>query len=312
LTVIRRVAADAGRLVWRAAGEFFADDCPQRAAAISYYALFSLFPVAILLVGILGLIVRDDHARDQVIGFVLDQLPLREHAGRDDLQRLLDEVTGSVGRFGLVGLFGLVFAASGVMGAVRAAFNAAWDVEDPRPPVQGKLIDIALVFALGSLIVLSLAVSVAGRFVVSLAASIDGTGVAGSIGAWLLNASPLTSTILAFLTFLALFRVVPATPTHLRDVWPGALLAAAGLEAAKQLFAVYLSTAANYNAIYASLGSVIAFSVFVFIAANIVLLGAEAAAHWPRLRDEQPEPGDTEPLRERLTSAAKSLFVRQR
>jgi len=312
VSAARRAAQHGGRLALRAGREFFDDGCPQRAAAISYYALFSVFPLSILLVGVLGLVVRDDHARSQVIGFLLDQLPLREHAGRRDLERLLDDVTGSVGQFGIVGIAGLIFAASGVMGAVRAAFNAAWDVEDPRPPVQGKLIDIALVFGFGALVALSLAISVAGHFVVSLTQTIDGLGPPGSVGAALLDASPLTSTVLAFATFVALFRIVPARPTRLRDVWPGALLAALGLEAAKQLFAVYLNTAADYNAIYASLGSVIAFVVFVFIAANVLLFGAEAAAHWPDVRDREPRPRrPSEPLRERLAAAAKGLFVRE-
>jgi membrane protein len=311
----RRLADGArlgARLARRAIAEFFDDGCPQRAAAISYYGLFSLFPLAILLVGIFGLVVQEHQARSQVIDFLLDNLPLRRGQGRQDLQQLLDDVTSSVSGFGVLGLVGLVFSASGLMGAIRQAFNAAWDVEDPRPPVQGKLIDIALVFGLGLLIALSLAISVAASFVASLSGSLDAIGVLGTVIGGVLRAGALTSTLLAFVAFVVLFRVVPACPTRLADVWPGALLAAVGLEAAKLLFGLYLGHAANYNAVYASLGSIVAFMVFVFIASNIALLGAEAAAHWPRVR-AQPEAagGDGRPLREQAAGAVRSLFVRR-
>lgn len=305
-------ARGAARLTARAASEFFDDGCPQRAAAISYYALFSLFPLAILLVGIFGLVVQEQQARAQVIDFLLDNLPLRKGQGRQDLQELLDDVTSGVGGFGIIGLLGLAFSASGLMGAIRQAFNAAWDVEDPRPPVQGKLIDIALVMGLGVLIAASLAVSVAARFAASVSESLDGLGFVGSLIGGLLRAGALTSTVLAFVVFVVLFRVVPARATTLADVWPGALLAALGLEAAKLLFGVYLDGAADYNAVYASLGSIVAFMVFVFVASNVVLLGAEAAAHWPDVRDERHQrDGDGPPLRARVRSAVRGLFVRR-
>jgi membrane protein len=303
-----RVAA---RLAGRTVAEFFDDGCPQRAAAISYYGLFSLFPLAILLVGIFGLVVREEQARTQVIEFLLDNLPLRQGEGRRDLQQLLDDVTAGVGGFGVLSLLGLVFSASGLMGAIRQAFNAAWDVEDARPPVQGKLIDIGLVFGVGALIAVSLAISVVAGFAASLSGSLAGLGLLGTVVRGLLSAGALSSTILAFVAFVVLFRVVPACPTRLADVWPGALIAAAGLEAAKLSFGVYLGQAADYNAVYASLGSIVAFMVFVFVAANVVLLGAEAAAHWPDVRDHRgPPDGDGPPLRERATAAVRGLFVR--
>ncbi|MBW3653482.1 MAG: YihY/virulence factor BrkB family protein, partial [Actinobacteria bacterium] len=126
-------------LAGRGVSEFFEDGCPQRAAAISYYSLLSLFPLAIVLVAVFGLVADDAAARQQVIEFVLDNVPLREDRGRADLEELLNSVTAASGGFGIFGVAGLLFAASAVMGAVRHALNAAWEVADPRPPLQGKL-----------------------------------------------------------------------------------------------------------------------------------------------------------------------------
>jgi membrane protein len=89
------------------------------------------------------------------------------------------------------------------------------------------------------------------------------------------------------------------------------LVAAIGYELAKWGFTIYLTHFAHYGAVYASLGSVIAFLVFVFVAANIALLGAEMASEWPRVRagayDGQPGP----PLYRQLLDVARGLFVRR-
>jgi membrane protein len=89
-------------------------------------------------------------------------------------------------------------------------------------------------------------------------------------------------------------------------------VAAAGFEAAKAGFSFYLENFARYDAIYASLGSVIAFLVFVWVAANVLLLGAEVASEYPRLRDEPLEDAeDDTPLRERITGGLRRLVVRR-
>jgi hypothetical protein len=96
-------------------------------------------------------------------------------------------------------------------------------------------------------------------------------------------AGRLAPIIISLTIFALLFRLVPARDTHLRDTWPGVVVASAGFEAAKAGFSVYLENFSRYDAIYASLGSVIAFLVFVWVAANVLLLGAEVASEYPRL-----------------------------
>src|SRR4051794_24077621 len=71
-----------GQLIEHGVGGFFAHGCTQRAAAISFYALFSIFPLAILCVAVLGLVANDQEPRNQVVQFFLDRLPLTETKGR--------------------------------------------------------------------------------------------------------------------------------------------------------------------------------------------------------------------------------------
>src|SRR4051812_40298651 len=115
-----------GQLIEHGVGGFFAHGCTQRAAAISFYALFSLFPLAILCVAVLGLIKHDAAARRQVVDFLLDRLPLTGDNGRRQLERAMLHVTRDVAGFSALGIFTLVFAASNVMGSIRQALNVAF------------------------------------------------------------------------------------------------------------------------------------------------------------------------------------------
>ena len=300
------------QLVDRSVTDFFRDGCTQRAAAISFYALFSLFPLAMLAATIMGLIVSDAEARTRVVNFVLDNLPLAEAKARHDLEVLLLNVTRNVAGFGLLGLATLLFAASGVMGAIRHALNAAFDVKDPRPPAQAKALDLLLVLGFGLVMILSLALTIADRVTASLATAVDEAlpGVGGAIVGAIVDLGALVPLGMAFVVFAVLFRLVPSACQRRRDTWPGVLLAAVGYELAKNGFAVYLSQFANYSAIYASLATVIAFLIFVWVAANIALLGAEVAAHWPRVRAGEYDGEEGDPLGVRVKGLVRGLFVR--
>jgi membrane protein len=309
---LRRAGRRISQLADRAVTEYFRDGCSQRAAAISFYALFSLFPLAMLAATVMGLIVSDAEARSRVVQFVLDNLPLSESRARGDLENLLLNVTRNVAGFGLLGLLGLLFAASGVMGSIRHALNAAFNVDDPRPPAQAKALDLLLVVGFGAMMTLSLALTIAERVTTSLSHTVDDAlpGAGGALAGVIVKLGHLVPLAMAFVVFYLLFRVVPSACPKLRDTWPGVLVAALGYELAKTGFAIYLSKFANYSAVYASLATVIAFLVFVFVAANVALLGAEAAAQWPTVRSGELDGIDGEPLGERVKGLIKGLFVR--
>jgi membrane protein len=309
---LRRAGRRISQLADRSVTDYFRDGCSQRAAAISFYALFSLFPLAMLAATVMGMIVSDAEARNRVVQFVLDNLPLSESRARHDLEVLLLNVTRNVAGFGLLGIVTLLFAASGVMGSIRHALNAAFEVEDPRPPAQAKAIDLLLVLAFGAMLTLSLALTVAERVTESLSDAVDDAvpGAGGALAEIIVKLGHLVPFAMAFAVFAILFRLVPSACPRLRDTWPGVLLAAVGYELAKTGFAIYLSKFANYSAIYASLATVIAFLVFVWVAANIALLGAEVAANWPQVRAGAYDGDEGDPLGTRVKGLVRGLFVR--
>jgi membrane protein len=296
----RRGLALAGAVVERAIDRFFADGCPKLAAAISFYSLFALFPLAILAVAAFGIVVSDAAARERVIDTIFSAVPLRESSGRDDLRTVLASVTAGAGVSGALGALGLILSASGVMGAVRFALNHVWGVEDDRPPLRGKALDVVLVLAAGAVLAISLGGTVVVRSVHAL------RGVAEVL------VSELLPTLLAFGVYLALLRVLPALKPRLRDLWPGALIGATGYVLAKLGFAIYLARLSDLGAVYASLATVVAFLLFVWVSANLFLFGAEIAAWLPVVREETVLPGQGQPVLRRAGSLLRGLVLRPR
>ncbi len=160
-----RLVRRAGAAAEGALSEFFAKGCPKLAAAISYYSLLALFPLAILIVAVAGLVIDNDSARARVIEVILDRVPLSAGAGRSDLEEILGTVTASSGATGAIGLVFLLVAASGVMGALRFALNSVWEVQDPRPPLRGKALDVVLVLGAGLMVAVSLTLTFVVRLV---------------------------------------------------------------------------------------------------------------------------------------------------
>jgi membrane protein len=301
-----------GQLIEHGVSNFFRDACTQRAAAISFYALFSIFPLAILCVAVVGIIANDETARNSVVNFLLDRLPLSEDKGGRQIEHALRHVTSQGTSLGIVGTVTLVIAASNVMASIRQALNLAFGINDDRPPVQAKLWDIFGVFVFGVLVTLSFALTLADAAFAKATKTADDLipGAGGVIADALVNAGRIVPLLLAVLLFAGIYRFVPAERPRLRDIWPGVLLAAIGYEVAKAGFTLYLSRFADYGTVYASLGAVVAFLVFTYIVAFVALLGAEFAAEWPRVRAGEYDGGPSQPFHREIWGFVKGLFVR--
>lgn len=269
-----------------------------------------MFPLAIVLTASFGLFASDAEVRDEVVAFIVDRLPLQDD-GADGLREALEGVASRAGAVGIVGLLLLVYTASALMGAVRNSLNAVWDSDEDRPPLRGKLVDVLLVFGLGTLFALSLGIGLLGGVASTVA---DDLGVPNAVlDGGFAFVGKLLPIALAASVFTVALVALPAGGRALRDVWPGICVATLGYVLVQAGFSFYLENFSRYSAIYGSLGAVVAFMVFVYLAAMAFLLGAQYAAHWPRARAGELE-GDGEPsdpVFQQVLDALRGLVVRR-
>src|SRR3990170_6374192 len=135
--------------------QFQADQCTHLAAAISYYAIFSLFPLLLGLIAIGAIFLQSPSLQATIVERVASYLP----GSGDLISHTVAEVIKERGTLGLISIAGFVWSATGVFAAIRLALNVAWGAPHARPFVRGKVFDLVLVGTVGVLVVLSLALT---------------------------------------------------------------------------------------------------------------------------------------------------------
>lgn len=284
--------------------------CTQAAAALAYHVLFSIFPFAILLVSIAGLVLRDESRRDRLVDWMLEQFPLSGSAA-DDLARAVDGVASPASLAGFVAIVGVLWSASGMIGAIRSTIARIWGASGERHFVAAKGLDLAVAFGMALFVLAAFGLTVAVQALAGIAADLaDGIGLpaAEEVSGRLLQLA--ASIAIAFLAILVVYRLFPPVEVRLRDVWPAALFAAVALQVATIGFGLYLQHLADFNVVYGSIGAVIGFLLFVYLAGVLLFFGAEVAAAWREaarpVRAEDPDA----PLPRRLLAWVRALLAR--
>lgn len=290
-----------GRQAWwdtlkRTVREFQDDDLPDRAAALTYYAVLALFPALIALVSIVGLFGDPATVTDTLTDLVRDLAP---GSASDTFAGPIESITkdrGAAGVLLVLGILGALYAASGYIGAFIRASNVIYEVEEGRPfyklrPLQLG-VTVLMVVAVGLVIsVMVLSGPLAGAVGDALGAS-DAAVTAYGVAKW-----PILALLVMGILGLLYYASPNAKITGVRWVTPGSLLALVVWVAASAGFALYVANFGSYNKTYGTLGGAVTFLVWLWITNIAVLLGAELNAELERSRElEAGVPGAAENL----------------
>lgn len=256
---------------------FGSDKCSTLAASIAYYAVFSIFPMAVFAVAVLGFIMGGAQARQNVVDAITKIIPLGDQ-GQQGLANTIKGATAAKGWLGLIGIVSAGWSASGLFGQIRSSLDSVWDVDRDLPMLRANLRNLMLFIGFGGL----LAASVAST------GFLEGARKAGSdmLGPLLTLGAPLfvlltflAPLLLTFIAFMVLYRFAPHARLGWGDVWPAAVIAAIFFEFGKSLLTFYIVHLGGFNALAGSLGAAILFLVFVYWTAQVLLLAAEFAKH---------------------------------
>jgi membrane protein len=282
-----RHPTDLGARSWwgvlkRTVSEFRADNLTDWAAALTYYAILSIFPALIVMVSILGL------AGDSATNAVLDNInELGAGPAQDIVSGAIKEIAASQGTAGVafvLGLLGSLWSASGYVGAFSRASNQIYEIEEGRPFWKLRPLQIAMTLLLLLLVAVSaIAVVISGP----LAAEVGKIfGVAGT-AVTIFNIAKWPVILLVVIAMLAILYYGAPNVRHpgFRWITPGGIFAVALWILASLGFALYVSNFSSYNATYGSLAGVIVFLVWLWISNCAVLLGAEMNAELERGRE---------------------------
>jgi membrane protein len=262
------------QLALKAGKAWSADYAPSMGAAISYYTVFSLAPLLVIVIAIAGAF----FGRDAVSGAIVSQLGgLIGEQGASLIQSIVASATksGSGATAGVISVVVLIMGATSVFTELQSALDRIWHIPPSQKPqgiwamLRSRILSIGLILGLVFLLMVSLAVSAAIAAFASLTA-----GLLPGYEMLLQAINMLVSLGIATLLFAMIYKLMPSTTIAWRDVWVGSVTTAVLFEIGKLLIGLYLGKSSMAHA-FAAAGSVVVLLAWVYYAAQIFLLGAE-------------------------------------
>ena len=262
------------RLFKQTAGEWVEDKCPQLGAALSYYTVFSLAPLMLVLLAVFGLIFGgSEHARDVILkqlGYFVDASSVEVIKGiAFNAAKPSKGIAATV-----VGIVIALFGASGVFGQLQDALNTIWGVK-PKPGagvwgfIRARFLSFSMVGGVCFLLLVSLAFSSVVRLVSDPLKSVLPGGDTVPL---ILNV--LLDLVVITLLFAMIFKYLPDAKITWADVWVGAGLTTLLFLVGKWALGLYLGSGSAGSA-YGAASALITTLLWVYYSAQILLFGAE-------------------------------------
>jgi YihY family inner membrane protein len=268
------------------AKKFDDDQAGSLAALVAYYAFFSIFPLLLVFVTVLGFVLQGNpSAQESIQGSVLAQFPVIGTDLKNNVHALHGHTIALV-----IGIAGSLLGALGVTNAAQNAFDRVWAVpfKDRHNFFQARLRGLVLLISLG---------------VVFIVATVASGLVIGGLGGPLLKVVGIAlSLLLNFTLFLAAFRFLTSETVPTRSLWVGVGLASVLWELLQSVGGYYIGHVLRHaSSTYGVFGFVIALLVFLRLGAQVTLYSAElnvvlARELWPRSLFGPPVPADEKTL----------------
>jgi membrane protein len=268
------------RLVSTALSHFLDDDCTTMAAALAYYTTFSIAPLLLIVISIVGLIFGrqavQHEIQTQIQGLIgpgaASQIgAMVQNAGQHSSTGVLGAV---------LGILALVTGAIGAFTQLQSSLDRVWRVKpDPRAGgikkfIGQRFLSLGMILVIGFLLLVSLVISAALSAFGDLISGFLPRGISGPI---LLAIGFITSLAVMTALFAAMFKVLPDAKIEWRDVWVGAAITAVLFTIGKFLIGMYLGHSGTASA-YGTAGSLVLIVLWIYYSSLIVLFGAELTA----------------------------------
>jgi membrane protein len=262
------------RLARQSVTAWIDDYAPSMGAAISYYTVFSIAPLLIIVIAVAGLV----WGRDAVQGEIVTQLTgLIGQEGAVGIQALIESANkpakGVVATLISVGV--LLVGATTVFAELQSALDRVWDVPPSQKAsgiwatLRARLLSLGFILGLGFLLSVSL--------VFSAGVAAFGGWANGLFPGWELLLQVVNTAIslgISSLLFAMIFKLMPQATVGWRDVWVGATVTAVLFEIGKALIGLYIGKS-SVTSSFAAAGSLVVLLLWVYYSAQIFLLGAE-------------------------------------
>jgi membrane protein len=262
-------------LLKQTAKEWINDEAPQLGAALAYYSVFSLAPMVLIALALIGVFFRNDPAGAwslivQQMGYFLDESAI--HVVQDIAQHIASPEKSALS--GVIGLALALFGVTGVFSQLQYSLNLIWGVKaKPRGGIWGflrsRLLSFALLAGIAFLMLISLVIE---ALIKALSRYLEMV-LPGTLSV-IVPIYLIVDLLVVVAVFALIFKVLPDVTTRWRDVWIGAVMTAILFLIGKWALGIYLGSSTAASA-YGAASSLITLLLWVYYSSQILLFGAE-------------------------------------
>ena len=268
------LSGSAFQTVKRTLSEFSEDNLTDSAAALTYYAVLSIFPALLALVSIVGLVGDPHTVTKEMTNLVTSIGPASAAQTFKGPIEGLTNNSGTAGVLLIVGIAAALWTASGYVGAFMRASNVIYEVEEGRSFIKLRPLQMLVTLVLVLMLALVLVALVLTGPMASKVGSAIGIG-STAVTVWNIAKWPVLLIVAMSMIALLFYASPNAKLRSLKSIVPGAVLAVVVWLVASAAFAFYVANFGSYNKTYGTLGGVIGFLVWMWITNVAILLGAE-------------------------------------
>jgi membrane protein len=264
--------------------EFKEDKLQHWAAALTYYAVLSLFPALLVMVSLVGLFLSPQ----TVTKFLTDVIgSLGPKSAVDTFKGPIESLTANrstAGVMAIVGVVSALWSASGYVGAFTEASNSIYEVEEGRPVWKLKPLQLLITLVCIVLVAITaIALVVSGPLAEAVGSALGIGDVA--VTAWQFGKWPVMLLLVVVILHVLYYAAPNARVRGVKWASPGTILTLVTWILASVAFAFYVANFGSYNKTYGTLGGVVVFLLWLWITNMAVLLGVELNAELERTRE---------------------------
>jgi len=262
------------------------DFAPSMGAAISYYTMFSLAPLLVIVIAVAGALFGREAVQGEIVGQLRGLIGLEGAMAVQGLMRSASEPSRGLAA-GLISSVVVLVGATTVFAELQSALDRIWHVPEKAKPsgvwavLRARVLSFGLILGLAFMLMVSL--------VTSAAVAALGSWASGLLPAWEVTLQAINTVVALGITtvlFAMIFKFMPSVRLHWHDVWVGAAATAVLFELGKFAIGLYLGKSGVDEA-FAAAGSLVVVLAWVYYAAQIFLLGAEFTKVYAEERGSQ-------------------------
>ncbi|OPL17467.1 MAG: hypothetical protein AVO38_00305 [delta proteobacterium ML8_D] len=268
---IKKIVINILRYLKKLSEKYISDGGIIMASSISFYFLFSIFPVLLLLISLSGLLIDTFNIHATILDFIEERIPIIYSFTESNITKITENRTS----IGITGFVFLAISTTYFFDSIQFSLNRIYKTKTQRKFWKQKIFGFIIITTIFIIVLLSFLISTSFFYLANKI--MDFLNLNESISSLLFKTiSILIGLILNFAIFSLIYFFGTNRKTHFRyHIYKGSLFAAITWELSKHIFIFYIYKFVNFELTYGSIGSIISFLLWIYISSLILIMGAE-------------------------------------